>query len=263
MSQHEPVTRAEFARQAGVSRTAITKACKPGGALAEAGLPGDRIDRAHPAARAYMKKRGKAIPARAPTNAAGTGTQPAEKGARARRRSDRSSSKEPAPRKPSRKRKPAGAKPTSTEAEASPKSAPDASAPRPPDGPSYATEEDIERYAHLPLSELKEIFGTSQAFNDWLSALKLIEEVREKTLRNDATEGRLIERELVETHVFGAIETSHRRLLGDSPKTIARRIYALARSGTPVEQAEAEVRKVISSQLENVKTRAARVLRSA
>lgn len=85
-------------------------------------------------------------------------------------------------------------------------------------------------------------------------------EVRRLNLQNLETEGRLISRDLVRTHVFGAIDAGNRRLLGDASKTIARRVYGLARSGAPIEEAERTVRELISSQLRFVQTTAVRVL---
>lgn len=242
------ISRAELARKAGVSRAAITQACK--GQLAGA-CDGPLVDLDHESVRGYLKARGVDVPARARPKAPPTKAQPAKKAPATRRRSDGA----PTP-KPRRARKKAPSK-----------EAPSPPAPerplRAPIQPSEATAEDIEAYAHLPLVELVELFGDAAAFKEWLASLKLIEEVREKSLKNDETEGKLISRELVATHVFGAIESSHRRLLGDSAKTIARLVYGLAKSGAPVEKAEGEVRKVISSQLQPAKETAARVVRNA
>lgn len=56
-------TRSEFARRAGVSAAAITKACRAGGLLREACV-GDLVDIAHEAARAYLRGKG-IVPPRA------------------------------------------------------------------------------------------------------------------------------------------------------------------------------------------------------
>jgi hypothetical protein len=121
--------------------------------------------------------------------------------------------------------------------------------------------DDIERYAHMTLDQLMRKFGTATAFADWLAARKRISDIREKDLKNDERSGRLIPRELVRTHVFSHIEQSTRRLLQDAATTIARRVYAAAKAGLPVEEAENTVREIIGSQLRPVKASAARVLR--
>lgn len=226
-------SRSEFARIAGVSPAAITKACK--GPLAPACI-GKRIDLDHAAVRAYLAIHGVALPDRAPTSAPLPSADPADHGVERGRQPD------PTTRAPRRRRRPTG---RAVEPSDSP----------PPD--------DVETFVDLTLRELTDRFGTETNFKDWLDARKKIADIREKDLKNDETEGRLIERELVRTHIFGSIEASHRRLLGDMPKTIARRLYALVKAGAPVEEAEAVIREVISSQLKPVKTTAARVLRDA
>lgn len=122
---------------------------------------------------------------------------------------------------------------------------------------------DISRYADFTLRELVDRFGSVRALKDWLEALKKIEDIREKRLNNEEVQQNLISRELVKTHVFGFLDAGNRRLLGDASKTIARRLYGLARSGAPVEEAEALVREIIGSQLEPQKQRVAKLLREA
>jgi hypothetical protein len=120
---------------------------------------------------------------------------------------------------------------------------------------------DVEHFADLTLRQLTDRFGTKVRFKDWLDARKKIADIQEKDLKNDETTGRLIERELVRTHVFGAIEASNKRLLQDAPKNIARRIYAMAAANVPAEEAERTVREIIGSNLAAVKATAVRVLR--
>jgi len=127
----------------------------------------------------------------------------------------------------------------------------------------HLEQSDIDGMEDLTLRELTDKFGTVTAFKDWLDARKKISDIREKDLKNAEVEGTLISRELVEHHVFGAIENANRQLLSDSPKTITRRLFAMARSGAPPEEAERVVRDIVSSQLRPVKATAARVLRNA
>lgn len=230
------VSRSELARLAGVSPAAITKACKSQIALA---CVGKRVDLDHPAALAYLRSKGaSAPPAPAPTATGARPKKAAAKPTRARPETKNDAGAEPANRRRSTRKT------------------------KLPE-PGELNADDDEDQLDLTLRDIYERFGTKTAFKDWLAAVKTIADIREKELKSDETEGRLIERELVKTHVFGAIEAGNRRLLGDSPKTIARRLYALAKSGAPVEEAEAVVREIISSQLKPVKTTAVRVLRNA
>lgn len=127
----------------------------------------------------------------------------------------------------------------------------------------HLDQSDIDGMEDLTLRDLTDRFGTVTAFKDWLDARKKLSDIREKDLKNAEAEGTLIQRSLVEHHVFGAIENANRQLLGDAPKTITRRLYAMAGSGAPLEEAERVVRDIVSSQLRPVKATAARVLRNA
>lgn len=199
------VTKAAFGRQAGVSSAAVSKATAAGGPLAPA-VVGARIDKAHPAATAYLERHAK------------------------------------------KEKRPPKAKPKARSAAAI---------------PADVVPEDIEALADFTLRDLITRFGTDTAFLDWLKAVKAIEDIAEKRLKNAEAAGRLIPRELVRTHIFGAIEATHTRLLSDAPKTLARKIYAAAKSDQPVEEAEAMIRKAIGAQLQGVKAKATRALRNA
>jgi hypothetical protein len=232
------VSRADAARLKGVSGAAITKACRK--QLAPALVDG-RIDLEHDACRAYF---GAALDARpavappapktdgAPTEAPKTATDAAGAPTKVRR------GKPPEPSGPT----PAGP----------PKESP----------PPNDTVKELDEFASL-LRPLVSRFGTARSFRDYLAALKELETIREKVLGNDETEGRLISRELVKTHILGAIDAANRRLLSDAPKTIARLVYASAKSGGSVEQAEQIAREQISSHLKPVATTAARLVRNA
>jgi len=214
------VSKSAFAREAGVTRQAVGKACLEG--LLKDAMVKDRIDTGHPNAQKYLK------------------------GRRARRKADR---------KPK--------KAVATSATADPGETSNG-------GPKQELEPfqsedgiDISRYADMTLRELEGRFGSVRALKDWLEALKKIEDIREKRLNNEESQKQLIGRELVKTHVFGFLEATNRRLLGDASKTIARRLYSLARADEPVEKGEALVRKLIESQLGPAKERAAKTLREA
>jgi hypothetical protein len=220
------VSRAELARHAGVSRTAITKACD--GELADA-CEGKRVDLDHPAVAQYLARHAPAptvqvkrarIVAPAPTVA-----RPIEP-------------IEAAP----------GETPTSPEK-----------------ARQYLLEQarglEVDDLPGMTLQGLVERFGTAGQFVDWLDALKKIEDIRAKRLSNGETEGRLIERDLVHAHVFAAMEGCHTRLMTDTPKTMARRLYAAAKSDVPVEEAEQVVRELVGSQIRPMKTKIAKMLR--
>lgn len=123
--------------------------------------------------------------------------------------------------------------------------------------------DDIRKYAHMPLIELIEIFGTDVRFSDWLQNVKRVEDIAEKQLKNETTRGELIPREFVRTRIFDLIETSNTRLLNDSPRTIVARINELIESSEPREMQETVVREIISTQIKAIKVKAKRSLINA
>lgn len=252
------ISRAELARRAGVSKPAITKACKS--SLREA-CERDRVDVDHPAVVAYLK-------AKQPSELAAKGSLGGSENAAAAPKADAAPT---APTKPARRREakataPAGKGP---EEPARPDLAPTDElseaelALEAVDGEKWdGSPEELARIARQ-LRPLINRFGTRRGFRDWLGSLKDIEEIRKKRLDNEETEGRLISRDLVKTHVFGAIEGSQRRLLGDFPKTITRLLYAAANSKESIEVAEDKVRSAVTQILKPVKATAVRVVDEA
>jgi hypothetical protein len=252
------ISRAELARRAGVSKPAITKACKS--SLREA-CERDRIDFDHPAVAAYLK-------AKQPSELAGKGSLGGSQKAVAAPPADvaPTTSAKPARRRVASTTPPAG------RGQESP--APAAPAPTSADMPDEELErealddkfegsaEDLTRIARS-LRPVISRFGTRRGLKDWLDALNKLEEIRKKRLDNEETEGRLISRELVKTHVFGAIEGANRRLLGDFPKTITRLLYASANAKESIEVAEEKVRSAVTQILKPVKATATRVVEDA
>ncbi len=113
------------------------------------------------------------------------------------------------------------------------------------------------------LREMADKHGGLRAFRDWLEALKRIEDIRKLRLDNDENEGRLIERELVEKYVFGAIEASHLRLLRDLPKSAALRVLASFKAGGTAEDGERMIRDLVATQLKPVRGSVDRALDAA
>jgi hypothetical protein len=68
-------------------------------------------------------------------------------------------------------------------------------------------------------------------------------EVEKLELRNARDRAMLVSRELVRTHVFGALDGLHRRLLTDVCSTLPTKIAALVRSGASAEDLKAAARE--------------------
>jgi hypothetical protein len=216
---------------AGVSAPAITKASK--GPLAPACIA-DRIDLDHPAAKAYLaaKRASAPSPDRRPTK----------------------TTKAPAPSPP---------RPTPRQKAAATGDARSTAARR-DDGrtkeiPIEHTEE-FEAYADLTLRDCVERFGTFRSMRDVAEVLKKIEDTRGKRLANDETEGHLVSREAVRTYVIGAIHAVLERLLRDTPRTVAQRLYVMAKSDTSLEDGEALARELLSATLKPAIEQASRAV---
>jgi hypothetical protein len=230
MATQKLITKNQFAKLAGVHRTAVSKAMTEG--KLKAAAVDDRIWVDHPDAVAYLKKD---------------------------RKTRQSAAKKAVRRKPDKKA------PKVSDSDKNTDGDPTSGGNGAPEPGPLVTDAglDISRYADLTLRELEGRFGSVRALKDWLEALKKIEDIREKRLNNEEVQRALISRELVKTHIFGFLDAGNRRLLGDTPKTIARRLYALARSDAPIEEGEKLVREIIGSQLNPQKERVSKLLREA
>lgn len=124
--------------------------------------------------------------------------------------------------------------------------------------PKETTE--VEQYYNLSLREIINTFGTDYRFNEWLKAVKNIEDIKEKRIKNEHSMGSLISREFVRSHIFSLIETSNIRLLSDSPRTITARVLEANETGSTREQIEKIVCDLLSKQIKNIKVRAMRSL---
>jgi hypothetical protein len=228
------VSKQKFAQLAGVTPAAITKAIRK--QLAGA-VRANRIDAAHPDAQAYL-----------------TAQNPS---AHRKPRSD------DAPPDPPISRKSAPSIPTlSPERSLSDPRDPTAQSVTVPGQYQPATDAQLAEFQE-DTRALIEKWGTSTFCNDWLDATKQTEVIRGLRLKNAATEGRLVSRELMQTHAFGWCEAVSRKLLTDAPKTGAQRALAAAKAGAPLEQVEGALREINASHLAAVKAKLAKTLRDA
>lgn len=277
------ITKSEFARVAGVSATAVTKACH--GALAPAVVKG-RVDCAHSAAVAYVKKQEE--PTRSDTgidpmyqDAIATAHRAGKFNVPLLRRElkigytravriidmmrasgfvpDSAQATDPPPyiihTTPARVKE--AAEVLKGHAAAKEKKKRQA-AEDPVDVP-----EDIQAFGHMTLYELVDKFGTDARFVDWLSATQKIEMINEKRLKNAQTKGQLISRELVAVGVIDVFNSAHLRLLKDGAKSIAAGVISKHSGGAELAEVEAYVSDILGSFLRPVKNKISRSLKNA
>lgn len=123
--------------------------------------------------------------------------------------------------------------------------------PLPVDAPG--ADESIDRYLDMTVREIRSTFGGVEALTNWITVRKQLEDIRGREIMNAEREAKVIPRELVRAHVFGALDTLTGRLLLDVPRTLAARVLALLTAGEGLEKAEAMIREVVSVQIKNAK----------
>lgn len=213
------ITRAEMARQLGVSRPAVTNACKPGGRLAAA-CDGNSINVLHADAQRWLVERARSLDQV-------DGATPA--------RATREQLDERAPEPELDELPPAPAR--------TPRRKP-APAPAPVELPPIGIDEDEPEASRSiedledqlgshrgvdlaglaePLTVLTERYHDAKEFESWIRARKALEEARKAQMIRERLEGRLIARTTV-VRMFEHIDTAFRLLLSDAPRSIATRI---------------------------------------
>lgn len=120
---------------------------------------------------------------------------------------------------------------------------------------------DIRRLTKYTLNKLLSMFGTETRFKGWLSATKEIENIHEKRLKNETTEGSLVDRELVQHNVLNYIEEAHIKLMTDCAKTITVEVIAMHEAGDTDIDCEKYVSEQIGSFIRPMKARIAKGLR--
>lgn len=175
-----------MARRLGVTPSAVTQACRPGGILHPA-LVGKGINVLHEAAKAWLERKS---------------AEPSTTGAIDVAATDLDSTEEP----------PKGVNPVPS---------PSANEAEPALSP-WRAQVDLESLVE-PLSTLTEHYGSSKEFSDWVKCRKTLEEALKAQMLRERVAGRLIARTTVERMVE-KIDEAFRLMLSDAPRSIATRI---------------------------------------
>lgn len=112
--------------------------------------------------------------------------------------------------------------------------------------------DDVSQYLNMTLSAIIEKFGTGGKFIDWLKAVKGIEDIRDRRLRNDEREGLYVPREIVEK-VIGEFERCFLLQLRDASKTIASQIIASAKAGESISVSRGIAEDMIGAPISDAK----------
>lgn len=123
--------------------------------------------------------------------------------------------------------------------------------------------QEIEAFLNWTLLELIDKFGTDTRFVDWLAATQKIEAINEKRLKNAQTKGVLISRSLVKSGVIDVFNSAHLRLLKDGAKSIAAGVISKHSAGAELSEVEAYVSDILGSFIKPIKSKISRILKNA
>jgi hypothetical protein len=222
MSVKRLLSKAAYAKDVGVSRQAVTKACNS--VLKEALFDG-KVDYDHPSSQEYRKEQEKK---------------------QAKKKSKEVDKNVNQVDKPT---------PSKKIEDLVPESEPEVIKVQTAITSELSTEDALKEVEGLTIKQLIARYGTASQFKEFLIAHKTIEAINSQMFLRAEKEKELIPKELVETFIFGAIEDVNMKLLMDAPKTILRRVIAHLKSGEDVEMGEDLIRSIISDQLKVLPSR--------
>jgi hypothetical protein len=123
--------------------------------------------------------------------------------------------------------------------------------------------EDIREFADWSLRKIIFHFGTDVRFLDFLKALKAIEEINEKQLKNAKTKGELVSRELIKVFVIDIFNACFIKMLSDGARTITTRTIAMVKAKRKQSDILDFVVDTIASFIKPAKVKAKRGLKNA
>lgn len=112
---------------------------------------------------------------------------------------------------------------------------------------------DISVLVTMPLGEIIRRFGTDVGFEGYLKSRKLIEEIKIKSIDAEAKRGDYIPRDLVEKRILPLIDNANTRLVDDMPDSLASALQTLVKNNATRLELSEHIRKEISSILKSVK----------
>ncbi len=104
--------------------------------------------------------------------------------------------------------------------------------------PDLSAAQNIADFLEYPLRDIVTQFATDVRFVDWLKAVKEIENIRDKRLRNDEREGQYLPRDIFDK-VIAEFDRCFTLLLRDTVKTVSAQVHAESKAGgSPAESME-------------------------
>ena len=126
------------------------------------------------------------------------------------------------------------------------------------EGHSYEVPDNIQHMADMTIRDVVQQFGTDYMFLDYLRAVKEIETIADRRIKNAKAAGELVSRDLVKRGIIDPIDATLTKLLTDGAKTITRRVTALHDAGKDLNEIEEFVRDQITSFVRPMKAKVKR-----
>ena len=120
---------------------------------------------------------------------------------------------------------------------------------------------DIRKLGDMSIRDAVLKFGYFSNLDSLVKALKTIEDIHEKRIKNAQASGELVARDLIHRGVIDPIDTAHNRMLTDGAKTLGKRLYDKIKSGSDAKAAEKLIRAELTRILGPSKKKVQSVLR--
>jgi len=127
----------------------------------------------------------------------------------------------------------------------------------------FEVPEAIEAFADMPLREVIEKFGTDTRFEMFLKALKTIEDINTRRVKNSAAIGELVTRSLVIKGVIDPFNAAHLKIMQDGAKSITTAVITKHEAGISSAEIEAHVSDILGTFIAPIKKKITRALRNA
>lgn len=121
--------------------------------------------------------------------------------------------------------------------------------------------DNIAAFADMTIRDVIKKYGTAERFTDYLKALKEIGIMAEREIRLAEIKGQLVSRAMVQTQVVEQFDEAHMKLLRDGSKTIAIQVSAMCEAGESIEDIEKFISEKITDFIRPVKAKIAKALR--
>lgn len=122
--------------------------------------------------------------------------------------------------------------------------------------------DNIAAFADMTIRDVIRKYGTAERFVDYLKALKEIGIMAEREIKLAEIKGQLISRDLVQKYVVEEFDAAHMKLLRDGSKTLAVQVAAMCAAKETPEDIEKFISEKITDFIRPVKTKISRALRN-